>query len=193
MKIILIFSIFAVLSSSKNQEENTESKVMITSKEIKQLSSIISSIQFDSNELTQQTDKDAINLALEDIKVIKGYNFFSKILKNADDHFIKGKCNNCIKVLSQNAVFIFRAIRKSSINTVNLYLSTDDQCTVKNIQFTFYNDNFVNYTSEFYNLQPKSLNTFHFKQNITFEKVHVNATSSNPSLLCLNEFSLLVR
>lgn len=189
----MIFLIFTILTKSNPKENNIGIKVMKTVDDVKRLSHSITKIQFDSSDSIEQIDKDAINLALEETKIAKSFNFLTKFLKNSEDNFIKSECNNCIKVLSQNALFIFRAIRKSTINTVNFYQSTDSSCSVKDVQLIFYNDNFVNYTSEIYHLRPKSLNVFHFKQNITFENVHVNATSNNPSLLCLSKFSLLIR
>ena len=81
----------------------------------------------------------------------------------------------------------------ATINTVNFYLRPEDTCSIKDIQLFFYNDNLLNYTSEVYHLKPKILNSFRFNQYITFENVKLNATSDNPSHLCLNGFSLLLR
>ena len=90
----MLFVIFLALSYSLNDEKDAKSKIADTIQDIKSLSSKISSIQFESNDLTEQIDKDAINLALEEIKVTKTSNFFSKFLKNSDDNYLKYKCYN---------------------------------------------------------------------------------------------------
>lgn len=190
----MLFSLLLVFSLSQNNEKNKESPVMHTMREIRALSSNISSIQFDSNDSAEHFDKDAINLFLNESKIIGKqksiFDAFGKVLNN-EDEYLKQDCNNCIKILSQTAVFSFLAIRKSITNTVKFYQATSSDCSVKDVQLLFSNDGIINYTTEIYHLQGKSLNTFHFRQNVTFDKVQVNATSSNPSLLCLGKFSLL--
>ena len=182
----MIFLLFFSFSQGR-KVENIENIL----DDLNNLAKDITTIRFKQGDYINQND-DVIDVELVSKEIINKSSKLSSFGSyfNKNDNFLNGKCNNCIKVEAQSVKFTFRSMKKSYVNQIKLYQSEDDDCSIIQAQFSFYAQTHQVYSTDFIPINKMSCWIYNIPRTI-FDEVIVQATSDNPSLLCLGELAFL--